>query len=98
MGAFLEKPNTEKSNEKGEGNGLLWGVSSMQGWRCEMEDAHHARTNLGDDLTDWSFFAVFDGHAGFKVSEHCAKNLLECILKTEEFKGDVVKGIHKGKV
>lgn len=64
MGAFLEKPNTEKFNEKGNGNGLRFGVSSMQGWRCEMEDAHYAKTNLGEDLTEWSYFAVFDGHAG----------------------------------
>jgi hypothetical protein len=31
MGAFLEKPNTDKHNETGEGNGLRFGVSSMQG-------------------------------------------------------------------
>lgn len=31
MGAFLEKPNTDKHNETGEGNGLRYGVSSMQG-------------------------------------------------------------------
>jgi protein phosphatase 1B len=31
MGAFLEKPNTNKHNETGEGNGLRYGVSSMQG-------------------------------------------------------------------
>jgi len=31
MGAFLEKPNTDKHNENGEGNGLRFGVSSMQG-------------------------------------------------------------------
>ena len=31
MGAFLEKPNTNKHNENGEGNGLRFGVSSMQG-------------------------------------------------------------------
>ena len=40
MGAFLDKPKTEKHNEDGEGNGLKYGLSSMQGWRVEMEDAH----------------------------------------------------------
>lgn len=31
MGAFLEKPNTDKHTETGEGNELRFGVSSMQG-------------------------------------------------------------------
>lgn len=44
MGAFLDKPNTEKYNEHGSGNGLRYGVASMQGWRVEMEDAHYAKT------------------------------------------------------
>lgn len=100
MGAFLEKPKTEKHTETGEGNGLRFGVSSMQGWRCEMEDAHFARTNLSElreGLENWSYFAVFDGHAGYKVSEHCAKHLLDAIIETEEFKSsDVVKAIHSG--
>lgn len=62
-----------------------------------MEDAHYAGTNLGEDFADWSYFAVFDGHAGFKVSEHCGKHLLEAIIHTEEFKSsDVVKAIHSG--
>ncbi|KAJ3650221.1 hypothetical protein Zmor_021921 [Zophobas morio] len=96
MGAFLDKPKTDKFQECGEGNGLRYGVASMQGWRVEMEDAHMARTNLGDALKDWSYFAVFDGHAGAKVSAHCAEHLLDAIMQTEEFQEDVMKGIHNG--
>lgn len=98
MGAFLEKPKTEKFNEHGDGNGLRYGVSTMQGWRCEMEDAHYARTCLKErELENWSYFAVFDGHAGVKVSDHCAKHLLTCIIDTEEFRSnDIVAGIHSG--
>lgn len=48
MGAFLEKPKTEKHNENGNGNGLRYGVGSMQGWRMEMEDAHQAIIGLDD--------------------------------------------------
>lgn len=97
MGSFLDKPKTEKHNDFGEGNNINFGVSSMQGWRCKMEDSYYARAGLGNNLQDWSFFAVFDGHAGCKVSEHCAKHLLECIVSTEEFKsGDHVKGIRTG--
>lgn len=97
MGAFLDTPKTDKYNEHGEGNGLHYGVASMQGWRMEMEDAHRAITGLDGGLADWSYFAVFDGHAGASVSAHSAEHLLECIMQTEEFKADdVIKGIHSG--
>ncbi|XP_025074033.1 protein phosphatase 1B-like isoform X4 [Pogonomyrmex barbatus] len=97
MGAFLDTPKTEKCNEHGTGNGLRYGVASMQGWRMEMEDAHRAIPCLEGGLSDWSYFAVFDGHAGALVSAHSAEHLLECIMQTQEFKAeDVIKGIHSG--
>ncbi|RWS30976.1 Protein phosphatase 1B-like protein [Leptotrombidium deliense] len=86
MGAFLDKPKTEKQTSKGTGNGLRYGVSSMQGWRLEMEDAHCAVVGLPQGLEDWSFFAVFDGHAGPRVSAHCAEHLLDCIVQSDDFK------------
>ena len=58
MGAFLDKPKTEKHSEHGSGNGLNYGLSSMQGWRIEMEDAHTAVANLPGDLKV-SFFFTF---------------------------------------
>lgn len=86
MGAFLDKPKTDKRTDCGTGNGLKYGVSSMQGWRAEMEDAHCVTISLPQNrLKDWSFFAVFDGHAGARVSEYCAKRLLEVITNCEEF-------------
>ncbi|XP_065220968.1 protein phosphatase 1B-like [Planococcus citri] len=97
MGGSLDKPKTDKHNEHGCGNGLKYGVASMQGWRVEMEDAHCAITGLSDELKDWSFFAVFDGHAGAKVSAHCAEHLMECIVNSEEFRrSDFTKGIRSG--
>ena len=84
MGAFLEKPKTEKSTNVGEGKGLRYGVSAMQGWRMEMEDAHVCETELKSSkvsLEGWAFFGVFDGHAGAKVSQYCAENLLGCIIE-----------------
>ncbi|KAG0725419.1 Protein phosphatase 1B [Chionoecetes opilio] len=85
MGAFLDKPKTDKHNENGMGNGLRYGLSSMQGWRIEMEDAHVAVANLPGVLKDWAFFAVFDGHAGARVSAHCSEHLLNSITSGEEF-------------
>lgn len=84
MGAFLDKPKTEKHNESGEGNGLRYGLSSMQGWRIDMEDNHCAQIGI-PDLKDWSFFAVFDGHAGSKVSAYSAQKLLDAIVTNEDF-------------
>lgn len=79
MGAFLEKPKTEKFEGDGSAHDLKWGVSEMQGWRMEMEDAHTCSTNL--KLPGWSFFAVFDGHAGSNVSKYCSEHLLDVIME-----------------
>lgn len=86
MGAFLDKPRTEKHNEKGKGNNLSYALSSMQGWRVEMEDAHSAHIGLPGGNKDWSFFGVFDGHAGSKASLYCAEQLLESITTNEDFR------------
>ena len=85
MGAFLEKPKTDKETHKGEGHGIRYGVSAMQGWRMEMEDAHVCQIGLKIDQ-DYSFFGVFDGHAGPKVAKKCSEKLLDtvCTCYTEE--------------
>ena len=63
MGAFLDKPKTEKHNAHGAGNGLRYGLSSMQGWRVEMEDAHTAVVGIPHGLEDWIlYFLVFNWH------------------------------------
>lgn len=101
MGAFLDKPKTEKHNAHGAGNGLRFGLSSMQGWRVEMEDAHTAVVGLPQGLSDWSFFAVYDGHAGSRVANYCSKYLLEHITGSEGFRGadraePTVEGVKSG--
>lgn len=89
MGAFLDKPKTEKYNESQEGSGLRYGLSSMQGWRIEMEDAHSAVMGLPDVGDKVSWFAVFDGHAGARVSAHCSRHLLDCVLSVDSFKSAI---------
>ena len=85
MGAFLDKPKTEEHRESGSGNGVRYALCSMQGWRIDMEDAHTALTALGSPFDTWSFFGVFDGHAGGKVSKFCSENLLNYVMNTAEF-------------
>lgn len=89
MGAFLDKPKTEKETRKGEGNGLRYAVAAMQGWRVEMEDAHSSMNTLSEQLKEWSFFGVFDGHAGASVSKYCAENLHDFIVKSKNFRAAI---------
>jgi hypothetical protein len=39
MGIYLSTPKTDKFSEDGENDKLKLGLSSMQGWRANMEDA-----------------------------------------------------------
>uniref|UniRef100_UPI00358E4569 protein phosphatase 1A-like n=1 Tax=Myxine glutinosa TaxID=7769 RepID=UPI00358E4569 len=87
MGAFLDKPKTDKHTSYGQGNSLRFGLSSMQGWRVEMEDAHTAVLGLPRGLRSWSFFAVYDGHAGSRVATFCSEHLLRHITSNTNFKG-----------
>ena len=84
MGNFLHSPITEKETETGEGNGLKYGISCMQGWRASMEDSHTAVSSIPGWTTS-SFYAVFDGHGGSLAAEHSAKMLLDLVLKTPQF-------------
>ena len=51
-----------------EGSGYSVAVSSMQGWRISMEDAHTMLPCIPGD-TNTAFFAVFDGHGGIYIHE-----------------------------
>lgn len=88
MGGMLTQPVTDKRSNEGKGLGLSYGLSSMQGWRSEMEDAHDVKIGLKYGLEDWSYFAVFDGHAGKRAAAFAAWNLLEFILRDTQFKLD----------
>ena len=63
MGGLLLKPVTSKDTEDGEGRHFAFGVSAMQGWREQMEDAHLALPDF-DVARHLGLFGVFDGHGG----------------------------------
>lgn len=93
MGVYLSSPKTEKSSADGENDRLRYGLSSMQGWRSTMEDAHAAYPYL-DGST--SFFGVYDGHGGKAVAKFCAKYLHEQVLKNEAYTaGDLATSLQK---
>uniref|UniRef100_A0A0M3ILR1 PPM-type phosphatase domain-containing protein n=1 Tax=Ascaris lumbricoides TaxID=6252 RepID=A0A0M3ILR1_ASCLU len=78
---------------EGKLKGARYAVASMQGWRIDMEDAHVVKIPMSDEppFSDWSFFAVFDGHAGTKAAQHSAENILKTLLATAQFRKVVQK-------
>ncbi|XP_017552327.1 protein phosphatase, Mg2+/Mn2+ dependent, 1Na (putative) [Pygocentrus nattereri] len=80
---YLERPILQKQTAEGESKwGISYALASMQGWRTQMEDTHTCMPEMSDGLPDWSYFAVFDGHAGSTVAQYCSAHLLDHILNT----------------
>ncbi|KIW05420.1 uncharacterized protein PV09_03930 [Verruconis gallopava] len=107
MGQTLSEPVVEKHSDEGQDDRVLYGVSSMQGWRISMEDAHAAVLDLkpGDDDSSTetaptkrlSFFGVYDGHGGDKVAIYAGENLHKIIAKQEALKaGNIEQAIKDG--
>ncbi|XP_042390226.1 probable protein phosphatase 2C 60 isoform X6 [Zingiber officinale] len=92
MGIYLSSPKTDKFSEDGGNARLRFGLSSMQGWRANMEDAHAAVPDL-DDCT--SFFGVYDGHGGKVVAKFCAKYLHTQVLKFDILLGDLTAALRR---
>jgi protein phosphatase PTC2/3 len=65
MGQTLSEPVTTKHSDSGEDERFYYGLTSMQGWRVTMEDAHSVVLNVApEDPRRIAWFAVFDGHGG----------------------------------
>eukprot|EP00800_Vazella_pourtalesii_P012514 TRINITY_DN293_c1_g1_i1.p1 TRINITY_DN293_c1_g1~~TRINITY_DN293_c1_g1_i1.p1 ORF type:complete len:394 (-),score=84.58 TRINITY_DN293_c1_g1_i1:387-1568(-) len=74
MGLSLSEPITTKTTSAHENGQYKVGVSCMQGWRIDMEDAHTVEIDYLDDSKS-CFLAVFDGHGGSNVAKYSATNL-----------------------
>ena len=87
MGIYLSAPDTRKHSihSEGKSNRVLYGASSMQGWRLNMEDDHITTEKLPND-PKMSLFAVFDGHGGSEVAKYCGKYFERELLKNPSYK------------
>ena len=89
MGAYLDTPITQKHTETGSGHdNTRFAVSSMQGWRRNMEDDHVtipdiAKTAAGLPI---SVYAVFDGHGGAEVAKFAHKYYPQILTNCDSFK------------
>lgn len=92
-------------SENGENDSLIFGVSSMQGWRISMEDAHAAVLDYTTDNSGkptppdkrLSFFGVYDGHGGDKVAIYTGEHLHQIVAQQAAFKdGNIKKALQDG--
>ncbi|KAJ4365111.1 Protein phosphatase 2C 2 [Neocucurbitaria cava] len=104
MGQTLSEPVVDKHSDNGQGDSLIYGVSSMQGWRISMEDAHATLLDLAPEDGKptpedkrLAFFGVYDGHGGDKVAIYTGEKLHQIVTKQEAFKeGDLKKALQDG--
>ncbi|KAF2710627.1 protein phosphatase 2C Ptc2 [Pleomassaria siparia CBS 279.74] len=106
MGQTLSEPVVDKKSQSRDGDALIYGVSSMQGWRISMEDSHatildmatHDEQGKSTPIDSrLSFFGVYDGHGGDKVALYTGDNLHNIVAKQEAFKqGDLKKALQDG--
>jgi protein phosphatase 2C family protein 2/3 len=86
---------------------MIFGVSSMQGWRISMEDAHATILDLQASSDEsvkpanaedrLSFFGVYDGHGGDRVAIFAGENIHQIVAKQEAFKkGDIEQALKDG--
>lgn len=85
MGTLLAKPETDKETELGACDGMRAGVSSMQGWRVDMEDAHIMEMAV-PGAPDHAFFGVLDGHGGDFAAKFASKRLLATVCEQPAWK------------
>ncbi|CAM9754127.1 unnamed protein product [Pylaiella littoralis] len=99
MGVFLSKPSITKFSEDGDDDVVRFGVSSMQGWRRGMEDAHLALLDVKDEAAEAvaageggdgsdkiRIFGVFDGHGGKEVALFVQEHMVEELVKLQEYR------------
>ena len=81
---MLDAPRTDKDSERKSCNGLDIGVTGMQGWRLEMEDAHIAQEM--PSRPDHVFVAVFDGHGGSGAALYAEQHMVPTLERSGEWR------------
>lgn len=86
----MSSPVRDKESEEGENDSYKYGISAMQGWRTDMEDAHAAVLDLPDSGSKSALFAVLDGHGGAEVARFVANHLAQEVVSSEAYQANDV--------
>ncbi|XP_065215703.1 probable protein phosphatase CG10417 [Planococcus citri] len=91
MGYYLSRPKKDKESEDRQNKKIMYGASSMQGWRLKQEDSHNCILDFDEET---SLFGVYDGHGGAEVAIYTSEKLPGFIKENDEYKsGDYEKAL-----
>jgi len=82
---YRKSPELSKTSALGKNAFLYAGFSCMQGWKETQEDVPIGLLALSEDKKA-SYFAVFDGHRGSKVSSGLGKAMHKYICQSQYYK------------
>lgn len=85
MGNAISCPVIAKNTDQGSAKDYKWAVTTMQGWRDSMEDAHLIKTEMYDDLKTFSWLTVFDGHSGVSLAQSASEHILTYLKQQSPF-------------
>ncbi|EER11187.1 Protein phosphatase 2C, putative, partial [Perkinsus marinus ATCC 50983] len=89
----VENAVRDVDTECGDWGPLAASVSSVQGWRRSMEDAHVAYWDADKKI---GIFGVFDGHGGQAVALYVAKHLVPVLTDREAYRqGKYERALHE---
>ena len=87
MGNELNEPILEKKSFDLETDYLKFGVSSIQGWKSQMEDYNFYSIDLIPNTNKKiDIFGIFDGHGGPEIAKYISSNFLKIFLSNNFFK------------
>lgn len=89
MGNELDKPILDKNSYDEESKYIKFGLSSLQGWKTQMEDYNFYSIDIipnSDKNID--IFGIMDGHRGPEVAKYISTHFIETLLSNNSFKED----------
>lgn len=84
MGSILTVPILDVQSHVEENEEYKVVLHSVQGYRDAMEDSHIVKLGI-EKLPGWSFFGVFDGHAGEMCSKYASETIFKLMFENENF-------------